>query len=1248
MLTAATAALLSSPVYAQLVISTKVTDPQSTSVDGPITITTTGSIVITTNPETQPALTINGGIGGGPADVFNQGTISYVGVGDGTNALTGIEIDDGLTGTGGTDTTGGLDNAGKIDFTGAGSNKTGILIANPTAGTAGFVGDIGCTGGGILTGSTCSTGTPVSQLVGVQDSNLAAILLESGSSLKVQGDSSYGIDIPQGSILGDVCTGCASDIDIAGILAMTPTSSGSTTSSANALYLAGTMYGDINLIEGGEITVQGASSYGINIIAPDSGTGAPGGILNGNISIDGSLLMTPINTTSQTYGNNIAIDIAGTVNGYIDIEKNGAVSATGFNAQGIVLTGTLNGYLENQGILDTAGTASPLTKGGNPEGGSALIVQGSINPTSGNGGIFNAGPADPADTTASATIATTGAVPTITISPNSTTQASIIIGTYTDVNGDAASILNRGVILNNNENPDPSVAATALSITGDSSTVTTSLPGGIFNAGTIEASASTDSNALTGSTAITILIGPYAYIGGNGIGLTNSNENTNRPGQIIASSGGAAGGQAIAIEILANGSLPIINNYGTISATAGTTNTNLANSAVSAYAIDDFSGSLTTINNFTGGVISATASILKDNSQIAVAANLVDEKANVTFTNNGTVTGDIDFGSFNDVLNVTGFASNEPATVTGNLFFGGNNGADDQLVIGQWGTVTGQVYAGSFSDRTAGQLDVSVGNEGNLNMLTAATNNGFGDVHQSPPAENPLIAGSFDVASGGSVDIHYAQAFMQQLQGPAIIKAMNEVTLADGANVTFTADSFISPPTGQSVATFVVFDSFGAPLNISANELNNVIMPTFIANLSFLYDPTVSGLTLADNNQELLLTIAPKTIGADGCTIPNGTGCNPAHIPLNGFAAKLFPYVNVALGNDNGLGSAMIQGIKNSYDAQNAYTEFAPDVSGATRALAISLTDDATSVVAARQKALREYANQDGDLTLWGQQFVQRLSQDFTIAGPGYRDTGFGFVVGADEGDPVDGRYGAAFTFFSGGERGQDPALTKTSSDWYLLTGYTDWRGKGLFLDTDATVGYVSLMGNRYLNLQIPNGNQGFTSYSRDAMSQHAGEFLSGGVTSGVVFDESGTVITPQISLNGMAMRQEQYTETGGGNGYDLHVASAYDQSLRGFVGVGLRQDFDFTDFLLQPNLTAGYRYDFANGAESLKANFISVSPPSIFEITGPKPDKGNAVVGGGLAVSTGAWSLGFDFDYLKAGSGNTAEQGSITLLGRI
>ncbi len=70
----------------------------------------------------------------------------------------------------------------------------------------------------------------------------------------------------------------------------------------------------------------------------------------------------------------------------------------------------------------------------------------------------------------------------------------------------------------------------------------------------------------------------------------------------------------------------------------------------------------------------------------------------------------------------------------------------------------------------------------------------------------------------------------------------------------------------------------------------------------------------------------------------------------------------------------MIAGINSQADAQKAYDAFAPDVSGGIRAVAISLTDQATGQVGARLRDLRLFAKEEGELTLWGNQFGEYMA----------------------------------------------------------------------------------------------------------------------------------------------------------------------------------------------------------------------------------------------------------------------------------
>jgi len=1278
MLSAAIAALASGSAFAQTTINSQQTSPVSTSSDGMITITSSGSVVISGG--TTPAVTINGSPNSTPGDVLNQGTISFNGLGSSSAPVTGVELVGGNTG--------GLDSTNIIELTGAGDHKTGILIGGGGA----FLGDIK------YTGDNSSTGTALSSETGITGfpntvANSAAILLESGSTLKVQGDDSFGINLASGTTLGQSSTtDRQGDIDIFGTLTMTPSSSSSTASTSSAINIAGTMYGNINLVSGSSVTVQGnAASTGITIASTGSLNGDGNG-QDGNINIGGTLALTPVSAT-EANGGNIAVDMAGTMSGHI--ANDGNISATGTGAKGIQVTGTFAGFdyfdgkfdapntanfIENTGTLETIGTASPSTTAFNPEAGPALAIGSSI-----GGGIANFSQSGSA-----ASISTIGGGTnyTIDIDPaiaDSASPGSLVISPFTlasDASGNHFAFFNSGTIAGS-PGDNPNTSLTTFFITGQGSNAVTTLTNGVYNSGTIKSSAFTDTNATAPATATSLEIGPYTHftpVGGTTLGTSSAGQPLpylggleNAPGgTITASVTGAEEGTAYGIQIgqpTNNASIGFgeIYNAGAISADVTTTNLNITNSGKStpvfaAYGIYDNSGSLTSIIN--SGTISALATKLNDSSQVAEAINVnaniisAPTAGGVDIENTGTITGDIVFGSGADTLHVYGTSKSATGVVNGNIDFGstGNGGnKNDTLDIGLFGTVSGYVQ------ETHGDLDVHVENGGTLNLLAPPI---IGSTTVAPPAGTPLNVGTLTVdgngnpTNSGTLNIAVSQGYdilaYPTSPGLAIINAANAATLNGTVTVSF--GSFISAPSGKLAEFALIAAPAGKITGAGLSTINQSLkVPYLYTGSACLWNPggvstCTSGTNPIANDSVLELTLQPKAIGLDGCTEPNLTGCNPTHIPLTGYAATLYPYANAALGTDNALGAAMISAIGNASEAESAYASFAPDVTGATRAVAISLTDDASNVVAARQRELRQYANQDGDLTLWGQEFAQRLDQKSTSAGiPGYKDSGFGFAVGADEGDPEDGRYGGAFEFFNGGAREDAPGNSKTTSEWYMLTGYTDWRGKGLFLDTQASVGYVNLKGNRYLNLTIP-GSDGSpnVNFDRNAFEQHPGEYLAGSAMTGAIFDEDGTVFTPEVSLDGLVMREESYTESGGGNGFDLHVASSYAQSLRAFTGVDVRQDVDLTDFLLQPELRVGYRYDFANGAQSLKANFPTISPESVFKVTGPQPEKGNLVAGGGLAVTTGAWSLGLGLDYLRAGSGNTAEEGTVTLLARI
>jgi hypothetical protein len=394
---------------------------------------------------------------------------------------------------------------------------------------------------------------------------------------------------------------------------------------------------------------------------------------------------------------------------------------------------------------------------------------------------------------------------------------------------------------------------------------------------------------------------------------------------------------------------------------------------------------------------------------------------------------------------------------------------------------------------------------------------------------------------------------------------------------------------------------------------------------------------------------------------------------LTGYALQMFPYANVALagnsltGGDAVLGSAMVNGIHNADQAQAAYAAFAPNVTGGSRAIAISITDQATGVVGARQRMLNLYGKQEGGTTLWGQEFVQMikdpgqgaLQADGTKAKSGFKDHGFGFALGIDGGSPKYGWYGGAFTFYTGdvGELVRD---SRTNQQWYLLSGYSSWRGKGLFFDSKIDAGYGHFDGKRRINLTLVSNGTAAT-YIREADNKHAGTLVSGGFTTGAIFAYGATTLVPQLSVDGLLMREEGYTERNPGtatvgDAFDLKVQPYYAKSLRLFLGGSVRYDLELWDFYLQPEAHTGIRYDIFSDPVKLKTAFayadttsgLPGTPGAEFTVTGPDPAQANLVLGGSLAATTDAWTLGFNFDFVRGSNGALQQIGTINLLGRI
>jgi hypothetical protein len=1025
---------------------------------------------------------------------------------------------------------------------------------------------------------------------------------------------------------------------------------------------------------GSTIAVQGDGSSDIAIFT--------GNTVTGDIVVAGSMTdeATSLTATSNSVTIN-AVNISGTLNGIFSVAAGGSIVSTGAGAEGILDIGQINGSITNFGSIETVGTATVKATTGNPQAGSALIISGNV-----TGGIYNGGPGNGDTTTARAIISTLGTVPAVNITPafGTTTAAPITIGGFSDPDAvfGNVSFLNRGVIKGTAQNIDTSSSAVALN--GVSTVNSLTLSDGLVNAGAINSTITTDVKAVTTSSLTTALfIGNFVTLNANtgtanngfggGYALVNSNESASlgdgEAGVISATVSGAGAGTAVGINIgsttTGSGtSVSSLYNSGTISASA--TSTDLTISNLRAYAILDNSGSLLQITNT--GTISATATALNNFTNTAQAINLANASGGATIDNSGVITGDIELGQYADTISVTGTTA-QSASVTGNIFFNGNIGAagtSDTLIVGTDATVTGNIL-----EQVGSTINASVAAAGVLDI----TNNGLTVNNQALPngtAPN-FVVNSLTVKAGGTLDLTLSQAFNQQTSGSIIpvVQASGSastITLSTGTALNLNFGSFVGPTnTGGTTSQFVIFD---APSNQLIIQDPQTISQDIIKDIPFLFNGSVCGYNVSG--------FTPCATAPDGTThsdvVLNLTAKSASAIGLTGYAAKMFPLANQALANDTYLGAAIIAAGVPSGTGQTAlttaegqkiyqgiYTSFAPDVTGADRAIAISITDQATGAVGARQRALRMYAGLDGDATMWGQQFGQRLNTGNSAETTGYANTGYGFALGADSGDPHDGRYGGAFTFYSGTTSEKPPRTSKARSEWVMLTGYSDWRGHGFFFDSQLSAAYGNITGKRSIVIgnSVAECNDGETC---TVQGKRPAAMLAGGMTTGTIYHSGGTVFIPQLSLDALTMREDGYTEatpnlvSQATSGFDLHVKPYYANSVRAFAGADLRQDLKFGDYFVQPEARAGFRYDLLDGAQKLRAEFACSAVATggcgdtSFSISGPDPAKGNIVLGGGLAITTGAWSLGLNYDYLRGvgGTKSVDQTATFTLVGRI
>jgi len=786
--------------------------------------------------------------------------------------------------------------------------------------------------------------------------------------------------------------------------------------------------------------------------------------------------------TTVVYGDRAIGIEAGNVNGAVRLA--GSVTAQGLNAIGANFSGDITGTLIIQGTVSASGyryTTAPtdvskLDADDLMQGGPAVVIAGDV-----AGGIILAVP--PKD--------------------NSSTDNDEDKDGLTDSTEGSAAVRSFG-------------AAPAMRIGSDTRDITIgAVPGtgtgyGLVIDGTIAGA------------------GTYADIAGRGLSIGGLGHNVTIAGGIGVSGTVSAGSNnvsATAIRIGAGTSTPLLHVTGTVQASgsslantiatgvaidefamlpgirnAGTIKATAVGEDGTAIAIMDMSGTLTLVEN--SGTISATGA--KADSSRNIAIELSDNTSGVTVKQTQvasgitapSIVGNVNFGDGNDVFDIA------DGTVTGNTRFGA--GADTLKLSGDaiyTGNVTFGAGGGTMSlvgtSVFKGQADFA----GVAGTVSVGTGSGFsGSFANSNLLAVTLAGGTLDMTSASSI------------RSLAVTdKGVLSITLGQAGNTTpllsvagtasFAADSKLG------IRVTDVNNAIGSHLVLTAGTLTGASNLTAdVSMVPFLYKATLS-----TSGNSLVVALDHKSTGDLG---------------LNRSEAAAFDAVYAALANDTKVAGSFLN-IADGELFRATLRQMLPDHAGGT----FQVVTQGTRTFA---RMLDDPTGPFKDQGKWGYWINQiawgvEKGRDDTQA---FETSGWGIGAGGEIKTGF-GNFGLSAAYYWGRNRDTE-TINQVNANTYELAGFWRLKRGGLRVTTRGAVSFVDLESTRSFE-----GLNGTEQVSLTATGERSGRLYSAmGTVSYDWISRSGFSFRPVVSLDYYRLHEKGYTETGGGNAFNLSVAS--------------------------------------------------------------------------------------------------------------
>ncbi len=869
---------------------------------------------------------------------------------------------------------------------------------------------------------------------------------------------------------------------------------------------------------------QGARRFGIRI--------APGGSFTGNvtnaskieiegndsagIALDSRLVGSLINGGAiDVVGNNSFGIRAGDVTGNVTV--NGGVTVRGQNGVGVALDGDIGGALVFQGLVSTTGyrytsppaDVSKLDADDLLQGGPAVRIGGDV----ARGIVFAAPPPNNSTTDddedddgvkdaeeGTANIQSVGAAPAVLI--GSATE-NITVGAITgNANGHGllieGSITGTGIYAGVNGN--------GVQIGGLGGNVT--IAGGMSVSGTVAASSN-------GANATAIRIGSGASVPAVRVS-----------GTVKAQGGGDAGDLARAIQIDAGSTVTSIRNSGRIEATAGASG--------SATAIADLSGGVTLVEN--QNVITAAGGLATQRVAIDLSANTSGATVRQTrLTGTGTpvpaITGDIRFGSGNDLLEIA------DGTVKGNASFGA--GADRMALSG------GAQFSG-LADFGGGADRLEIGGSARF----------MGTLANSAGLEVAMTGGSFHVTRTGGVALNSLSVGNGAILGV-------DIDGAAGTNTRYDVAGAASFGTGTEIRVRLrnVSDAAGRYLVVDAGSLTNAGAIGFdSATLPFLFRGTVETNAAAG---EVAVNIARKTA---------------TELGLNGSASAAYDAVFGALDSDGKVAGVFL-GIASGDALRSQLTQLLPDHAGG---IFETVTLGSRTTARFLNDPRPVGAEMGGGWRFWIQQAGFGTSKD--LGDTAAYDVSGWAASGGLERQLGAGAIGGTIAYITGSDAdGENDNSVR--SEQFELAAY--WRGTfGPFhAYARGSAASISFGSTRIFTGTTQDGE----AVTRTTNGEWNGTLFSAGAGLSYDLDLGALRLRPSLALDYYRLNEDGYEESGGGEAIDLIVEGRDSDELAGTAALALGMEWgsrEADQFWLRAEAEGGRRQILAGTLGATVARF--------------------------------------------------------------